>query len=79
MRSCSSETTLRSLELPPEYEDLTGLLQADMKAIVIALADRAGDRMLMSRRRRLKLRRDLWNNLAKAVRETMEPLSAELQ
>ena len=43
MATCKPEASLRTLELPDEFEDLTGLLQSDLKAVV-ALADRAGHR-----------------------------------
>ena len=43
MATCRQETPFRTLELPDEFEDLTGLLQSDLKAIVAA-ADAAGQR-----------------------------------
>ena len=41
MATCRQESPLRSLELPDEFEDLTGLLQSDLKAVVTVLAERA--------------------------------------
>jgi hypothetical protein len=65
------------LELPHEFEDLTGLLQTDLKAVVSVLTQRASERLLLTRRETQHLRRTLWNNLAQAVNEAVEPLSAD--
>ena len=77
MAICNSKTPLRSLELPNEFEDLSGLLQTDLKVIVSALVERAGERLLLTRRETQQLRRTLWNNLTQAVNDAVEPLSAE--
>ena len=77
MATCRSETPIRSLELPDEFEDLTGLLQTDLKAVVNVLTQRAGERLLLTRRESQLLRRTLWNNLTEAVNKSVEPLSAE--
>ena len=77
MSTCKQDTPLQSLELPPEFEDLTGLLQADLKAVVGMLTQRACERLLLTRRESIQLRRTLWNNLTDAVNEAMEPLSAD--
>ena len=80
MASCSNPTSLaplRSLELPEEFEDLEGLLQADLRAVVAMLSQRADERLMLTRREHNKLQRDLWNRLAEALRTTMAPLSAE--
>lgn len=77
MATCRSETSVRSLELPNEFEDLTGLLQTDLKAVVNVLTQRAGERLLLTRRESQLLRRTLWNNLTEAVNKSVEPLSAE--
>jgi hypothetical protein len=76
MAICNPKTPLRSLDLPDEFEDLSGLLQTDMKVIVSALVDRAGERLLLTRRETLQLRRTLWNNLTQAVNDAVEPLTA---
>jgi hypothetical protein len=65
------------LELPDEFEDLTGLLQSDLKAIVSLLAERASERLLLTRRETRQLRQTLWNNLTQVVNESLEPLSAD--
>jgi hypothetical protein len=77
MATCRHETSIRPLELPNEFEDLTGLLQTDLKAVVNALTQRAGERLLLTRRESQLLRRTLWNNLTEAVNNAVEPLSAE--
>jgi hypothetical protein len=63
--------------LPDEFEDLTGLLQSNLKAVVSLLTERATHRLLLTRRESLQLRQTLWNNLAQVVNEAVEPLSAE--
>jgi len=77
MATCKAETSLRTLELPDEFEDLTGLLQSDLKAVVALLTERATERLLLTRRETRQLRQTLWNNLAQVVNQVVEPLSAE--
>ena len=52
MATCKQRQPLRTLELPDEFEDLTGLIQSDLKAIVAALTQRASERLLLTRRER---------------------------
>lgn len=77
MSACNQESALRRLDLPSEFEDLSGLLQTDMRAIVSVLTERAGERLLLTRRESRMLRQTLWNRLTQAVNESIEPLSAE--
>jgi hypothetical protein len=77
MATCKPEASLRTLELPDEFEDLTGLLQSDLKAVVALLTERATERLLLTRRETRQLRQTLWNNLAQVVNQVVEPLSAE--
>jgi hypothetical protein len=77
MSTANQESTLRSLELPAEFEDLSGLVQTDLRAIVSAVSARAAERLLLTRRETRQLRQTLWNRLAEAVNKTVEPLSAE--
>lgn len=77
MAVCKNEKALNDLELPAEFEDLEGLLQADLRAIVVMLTQRANERLLLTRRESLQLRRELWNNLTAAVNQAVEPLSAD--
>ncbi len=77
MSTCNKESALRRLELPIEFEDLSGLLQTDIRAIVSVLTERAGERLLLTRRESRQLRQTLWNRLTEAVNDSVEPLSAE--
>jgi hypothetical protein len=76
-RTC--DNTLQTLELPDPFEDLTGLISSDLRVIATALAQRAGDRLLLSPRQTRALRLDLWNNLTQVINETMESLTVERQ
>lgn len=77
MATCKSESSLRELDLPAEFEDLTGLLGADLRAIVKMLAQRGNERLLLTRREHRDLQVALWNNLTAAINEAVEPLSAD--
>jgi hypothetical protein len=77
MATCNEQTSFVSLELPAEFEDLSGLIQTDLKVIVSALVERAGERLLLTRRETQQLRRSLWNNLTQAVNLSVDPLSAD--
>jgi hypothetical protein len=77
MATCKPEVSLRTLDLPDEFEDLTGLLQSDLKAVVALLTERATERLLLTRRETRHLRQTLWNNLAEVVNQAVEPLSAD--
>jgi hypothetical protein len=79
MSRTTQESPPRTLELPDAFEDLTGVIAVDLKVIVGALAQRAGERLLLSRRGRVKLARTLWNNLTQVINESMEPLTVERQ
>lgn len=65
------------LNLAPEFEDLEGLLEADLQAIVSMLTDRARERLLLSRRETARLRSSLWNGLVGTINQSIEPLSAQ--
>ena len=77
MSTCNQESALRRLELPAEFEDLSGLLQTDLRAIVAVVTERAGERLLLTRRESKQLRQALWNRLTDAVNVSLAPLSAE--
>jgi hypothetical protein len=77
MSTCTHESPPRSLELPDAFEDLTGVIASDLKVIVTALTQRAGERMLLSRGQRQQLQRQLWNNLTQALSQTLGPLQVE--
>jgi hypothetical protein len=65
--------------LPDAFEDLTGVIASDLKVIVNALTQRAGERRLLSPRQQRQLQRTLWNSLAHAITETLQPLDVERQ
>jgi hypothetical protein len=69
--------SLRSLELPPEFEDLTGVVQNDLKVIVSILTERATHRLLLSRRQSQQLQISLWNSLTETINKGLQPLSVE--
>jgi hypothetical protein len=69
--------SFHSLQLPPEFEDLTGVVQNDLKVIVSILTERATDRLLLSHRQAQQLRRTLWNGLTETINKSLEPLSVE--
>ncbi len=77
MAACKNEVVLKDLELPAEFEDLEGLLRADLRAVVAMLTQRANERLLLTRREHHQLRASLWNNLTAAVNKAVEPLSAD--
>jgi hypothetical protein len=62
------------LELPDEFEDLTGMLQADLRVIVTALTQRAAERSLVSRRQARQFQRDLWNELTHSINRAVQSL-----
>jgi hypothetical protein len=77
MVTCAKDTSQASLELPVEFEDLAGLVQADIQAIVAMLTQRAHEQLLLTRREYHQLQQTLWNSLTEAVNTAVEPLSAE--
>ena len=77
MAICKTGSTLNDLQLPAEFEDLSGLLAADLRAIVKMLAQRANERLLTTRREHNGLQAELWNNLTAAINKAVEPLSAD--
>ena len=77
MPICTDEDLFGSLDLPEEFEDLTGLLQADLKVIVTALTQRATDRLLLSRRQARQFQRKLWNDLTQSIGRAVQPLNPD--
>jgi hypothetical protein len=79
MATCDRPTSFADLELPPEFDDLRGLIHADLRAIVRMVSQRAQDRLYLTRRESASLQTNLWNRLVDAINESVEPLSAELR
>ena len=77
MSTRMQRTPLHSLQLPPEFEDLTGVIESDLKVIVSILTERASDRLLLSGRQSQQLRRALWSRLTETINKSLEPLSVE--
>jgi hypothetical protein len=77
MATCKHDTTLDSLALPAEFDDIEGLLRADLRAVVSMVAQRANERLLLTRREYAELRTKLWNQMVSAVNQAVEPLSAD--
>lgn len=71
------QLAFKSLELSREFEDLEGLVEADLRAIVTMLTERAHERLFLTRREFRQLQARLWNDLIATVQEAVEPLSAE--
>lgn len=77
MSICTKESPPRALQLPDAFEDLSGVITSDLKVIVSALSQRAAERLMLSSRQRVQFQRELWNRLAGAVTETLEPFHVE--
>lgn len=68
---------LRTLDLPPDFEDLSGLIKGDVKVIVSILAERAAERLLLSKRQTQQLQRSLWNSLTETINDEVKLLSVD--
>ena len=79
MTTATRKIRPRPLELPEPFEDLSGVIAGELRVIVGALAQRAGERVLLSPRQQEQLRCKLWEDLSKAVTEALEPLDVERQ
>ncbi len=66
-----------SLELPREFEDLHGLFEADLSAIVSMVTQRAHERLWLTDREFDHLHRRLWTELAEVLSRNLEPLSSQ--
>ena len=77
--TCPTDTSRHptELDLPAEFEDLTGLVEVDLRAVASMLTRRAQERLLLNRRQCRKLHRELLDRLTGSVNETMAPLTAE--
>jgi hypothetical protein len=71
------KSSLRNLELPPEFEDLSGVIKNDVKVLVSILSERASERLLLSKRQTQQLQRSLWNSLAGAINDEIKVLSVD--
>lgn len=60
---------LKQLNLPPGLDDVTGLLEIDISAIVQVMSDHAEQQYLLSRGQADKFRRQLWNRLTDVLND----------
>lgn len=77
MSARTRNDSIRSLQLPDPFEDLTGVISSDLKVIATALAERASNRLLLPPRQVRQLQRKLWNNLTRIINETMGSLTVD--
>ncbi len=77
MSTRKQSAPLQPLQLPSEFEDLTGVIQSDLKVIVSIITERAVDRLMLSRRQSQQLQRKLWSSLTETISKNLEPLSVE--
>lgn len=68
---------LKSLSLPPGLDDVSGLLEIDMTAIVQVMSDHAQQQFLLSRNQADKFRRQLWNRLTEVLNDAGGHFSTE--
>ncbi len=73
----SAALRLRRLALPDTLDDLSGLVQADLNAIVDMLTERATEQLLLTHRQRTSLRGELWNRLVDSLNDAVAPLNVE--
>ena len=79
MSICTGKDILESLDLPEDFEDLTGVIQADLRVIVTALTQRANERLLLSKRQAQQFQRDLWNELTRSINVAVRTLTSDRQ
>lgn len=60
---------LKPLLLPPGLDDVSGLLEIDMTAIVQVLSEHAQQQFLLSRNQADKFRVQLWNRLTEVLND----------
>lgn len=79
MKTCQHEATTAALDLPGIFQDLDGLLRADLEAIVGMLTERAREQLFLTDRQQRRLKDRLWTELSGAIHTVLEPLSPELR
>jgi hypothetical protein len=77
MAICEREASFTALELPPEFRDIEGLLEADLKAIVTMVTQRAHQRLFLTKREYHELQATVWNELTEVLNNALDPLSAD--
>lgn len=74
MATQDQDAAFEDLDLPAEFSDLAGLLEADLRAIVAMVTARAHERLFLTGREQVQLQADLWNQLARVIQDAVEPL-----
>ncbi len=75
MAFCEQDAAFAMLDLPDEFRELEGLLEADLHAIVTMVTERAHERLFLTRREHRQLQVQLWNGLAEVLATALQPLS----
>ncbi len=73
----AGESPFLPLELTDELSDVAELIEMDLRAIVNLVAERAHDRLFLTRPEYRRLQKNLWNRLVTSVNDVVKPLSAE--
>lgn len=73
----SMHEQLKALSLPPELDEVSGILEIDMSAIVQVMSSHAQQQFLLSRGQADKFRRQLWNRLADVLNDAGGKFVAE--
>lgn len=73
----SMHEQLKALSLPPELDEVSGILEIDMSAIVQVMSSHAQQQFLLSRGQADKFRRHLWNRLADVLNDAGGKFVAE--
>lgn len=68
---------LKTLTLPPGLDDVSGLLEIDMTAIVQVMSNHAQQQFLLSHNQADKFRRQLWNRLTEVLNDAGGHFSTE--
>jgi hypothetical protein len=77
MAVCKQHTQFVDLNLPAEFDGLEGLIQADLKAVVSMVVQRAHERLYLTSREHKQLQAELWNGLVDVLNITAAPLTVE--
>jgi hypothetical protein len=79
MSTCLPSESLRQLDFPSELDDLSGLVHADLQAIVRMVTERAHEKLFLTQREFRSLQTELWNRLVETLNQAVEPLTAEVR
>ena len=77
MSAIAKDSPSVCLDLPREFDGLDGLVQADLQAVVAMIAQRAHERLWLTRREHARLQARLWNGLVEVINDAVAPLSID--